>query len=214
MTPDFSQAVDPVFECLLHVFDRIERGETVEAEPEQQRICVALDRAKAALGESEEWRYAQYALVCWVDEMLIRLTWPGRDWWTNHPLERSLFSTADGAVEFFSRAKQAASTRDRNALEVYYVCVILGFRGLYERPDLHGYKKDYQLPETLQDWLRQTFEAIRLRRLPSLPPIGRLGPGAPPLAGRSWMVTSLVLAVLTGGIAFLAVVSWLLAKSA
>jgi type VI secretion system protein ImpK len=214
MTPDFSQAVDPVFEYLLHLFDRIERGDQVEAEPEQQRVRVALDLAKAKLGESEEWRHAEYALVCWVDEMLIRLTWPGREWWIGHPLERVLFSTADGAVFFFSRAKEAASTRDRNALEVYYICVILGFRGLYERSELEGWKKDYQLPESLQDWLRQAAEAIRLRRLPSIPPIGRMGPGAPPLAGRSWMVTSLVLAVLTGGIAFLAVVSWLLSKSA
>ena len=199
MTPDFAHAIDPVFECLLRILDQVEGGQQLDAERQQQRICVVLDRAQAELGGADEWRLAKYALACWVDEVLTRQPWAGRDWWINNPLERKLFAKSEAAVGFFDQAREAVKTRDRNALEVFYICVILGFRGVYESSHLQqGLIRTYELPDQLQDWLAQTAEAIRVKPgRPSLPPrVGRPGPGAPPREGRSWMVGAWVLAAL------------------
>jgi type VI secretion system protein ImpK len=199
MTPDFAKAVDPVFERLLSILDQVEAGAELDVEKQQERICQVLDRADAQIGGGEEWLLAKYALACWIDEILTRQPWSGRDWWIMHPLERELFASANAATDFFVKAREASQTRDRNALEVFYICAILGFRGVYENPKLQGLIPGYALPERLQDWLTQTAEAIRLKPgRPALPSRwGRIGPGAPPREGRSWMIAAWVLATVS-----------------
>lgn len=213
MTPDFAHAVDPVFEYVLALIDRIERNEErVDAKREQQRICEALDRAEAQLGQSEEWHLAKHALVCWIDEMLTGLMWDennpdgGSSWWENNILERRFFQKADRAADFYTWARDATANKDRNALEVYYVCVILGFRGLYENPAVAASMiEQYNLPETLHEWLEQTAEGIRLKVVPPIDRTGRVGPGAPPMDGYRMMAGAMMLLAVTAGILFIVV---------
>ena len=47
----------------------------------------AVDYAEAALGGGLEWELAKYALVSWIDEILVETPWSGRDWWSNNVLE-------------------------------------------------------------------------------------------------------------------------------
>lgn len=198
MTPHFAKAVDPVFECLLRIVDQVEGGQPCDPEDQQRQISLAFERAQAEIGESEEWPLAKYALACWIDEILTRQPWAGRTWWIGNPLERKLFARSDAATLFFDKARQAATMRDRNALEVFYICVVLGFRGVYERPDLEGLIREHELPDRLPDWLAQTGDAIRVKPgRPSLPrPFPIYGPGAPPREGRSWMIGAWILTAL------------------
>ena len=111
MTPHFAKAVDPVFEYVLALLDRIEHQENPSPEQTQSFIRgTLLSRADQQLGQSEEWRLARYALVCWIDEMLTIAPWQGRDWWVNNVLEYSLFQTADRALLFFTRADMPTMT--------------------------------------------------------------------------------------------------------
>lgn len=208
MTPEFAKAVDPVFEYVLELLDRLEaRQETVSGEREHQRIMRALDLAEASLGAgNEDWMAAKFALTCWIDEMLSAPIWDGSEDWKNNLLERELFGTADRALLFYTEAKKAVAERRRDALEVYYVCVILGFRGLYELPAAYAGSliAENELPATLNDWLSQTGTALQLRRVPPVTPTGNIPRGAPEMRGYPLLMASLLALIAAGTLAGLA----------
>ena len=192
MTPQFAKAVDPIF---LHVFgllEKIANNESPSAEDERLRIRGWLDQAEGILGHSQDWQLAKYAIVSWIDEVLIETDWPGRDWWNENVLEVELFNTRLANEQFYTRSKEASALPKRDALEVFYVCVVLGFRGLYRDPVVAAALAEPRgLPKNLEAWAKQTSLAIRLAQgRPPLAEGGVPGPGAPPLDGQSLLVWS------------------------
>jgi len=186
MTPQFARAVDPVFLHVLQLLDRISRDERVAPEDERLRIRGALDKAEAELGTGPESQLARYALISWIDEMLgVEAPWPHREWWQSNTLEWEAFKTQDRSEQFYLKAKEAGALRQKDALEVFYVCVVLGFRGLYRYPDrTAALAGPLELAPDLETWTRQTVMSIQLGR--GRPPIseGLVSiEGAPPLDG-------------------------------
>ena len=202
MSPKFAQAVDPVFLYVLALLERISREETLSPQDERLRIRTLIDQAEASLGAGGEWELAKYALVSWVDEMLVDALWDGREWWSNNVLEIDLFNTRQCNELFFIKAQEASNQSGRDALEVYYVCVILGFRGLYHDSTTGTeIAKALSLPLELKDWTRQTALSIRLGQgRPTLSDPGPEIEGAPPQRPRSiviwpWLTTVLLSAI-------------------
>ena len=70
----------------------------------------------------------RYALVCWLDELFI-LDSPWSAEWNERKLEAALYGTNDRAWKFWDQAKRAESQQGSDALEVFFLCVMLGFRG-------------------------------------------------------------------------------------
>ncbi len=134
MTPKFAKAVDPIFMHMLRLLDRIESAESPDPGEERIQIRALIDQAEAMLGLGSEWELAKYALVSWIDEMLIDAPWESREWWKNNVLEQQIFGTRKRHQQFFIFAQKAAELIGKDALEVFYVCVILGFRGIYHDP--------------------------------------------------------------------------------
>lgn len=165
MTPEFAQAVDPVFLYVIELLDRIAADEEVSPENERMRIHAHLDRAESMLGQTPDWQLARYALATWIDEVLIEAPWSRAPWWKEHTLEWEDFQSADAYESFYLKAKEAAALRKKDALEVYYICAVLGFRGLYRDPDrtaeLAG---PLDLPPDLETWAKQTAMVIQLGR--------------------------------------------------
>jgi type VI secretion system protein ImpK len=208
MTPEFSAAVDPIFEYVLDLLDRMDSGREVVPHREHDRIVQALGRAENQierdLGASaaRQWELAKFALVCWIDEMLSAQTAAvraeQREWFIENPLQKELFNVASGAVEFFVWSKEASRTKDRDALEVYYLCVILGFRGFYEQPDLvEDFAAQYDLPRSIAEWKAKAAEGIRLVRPRGAPTEGRVGRGAPAREGYFWMLLAVFVFFIT-----------------
>lgn len=202
MTPKFAQAVDPIYLYVLALLERIGREEKTTATEERLRIRTLIDQAEAALGAGPEWELAKYALVSWIDEMLVDALWEGRDWWSNNVLEIEMFNTRQCHEQFFVKAQEASTRSGRDALEVYYVCVILGFRGLYhDAATSADIALALNLPPQLKDWTRQTALSIRLGQgRPQLADGGRDIHGAPPLRPRAvavwpWLAFTLLLAI-------------------
>lgn len=84
----------------------------------------------------------RYALVCWLDEQFCNETaWGQR--WNENKLEMELYGTNDRAWRFWEQARIARSRAGSDALEVCYLCVVLGFRGQLR-----------DQPERLQQWLQ------------------------------------------------------------
>jgi type VI secretion system protein ImpK len=186
MSPEFAKAVDPVFLYVFRLIDQINEGAQPSQEEERVRIRGMLDQAGAVLGQTQDWELAKYALASWIDEMLIVETpWRGSEWWKNNSLEWEYFNSQDCSEQFYLKAKVASTLRRKDALEVFYVCVVMGFRGMYRDPQrAAAMSESYQLPPNLDTWARQTSMAIQLRQ--GRPPIGEVTAtveGAPPLDG-------------------------------
>jgi type VI secretion system protein ImpK len=201
MTPRFASKIDPIFEHVLTLLERAEDGHDPDPMVEQEAIGKRLADAEAFLGETEEWKLAKFAMVSWIDEILVHgCTWKHGEWWHQNLLEGqhfkvegtdNFFQVNVAAQEFFNRARQAAGLARKDALEVYYIAVILGFRGIYGQKDLNP--QTYGLPGTLPQWLKTTAAAIQLGQgRPPIPRVPRAAHGAKALKGRLEFLGALV----------------------
>jgi type VI secretion system protein ImpK len=84
---------------------------------------------------SQRFLGIRYALVCWLDELFTtRSSWSEE--WNEHKLEVELYGSNDRAWKFWEQARLAQTRATTDALVVFYVCVMLGFRGsLGEQPE-------------------------------------------------------------------------------
>lgn len=195
MTNEFSRAVDPIFLEVLDLLSRIQKQDHGDPEAEQTRILTQLEKADHLLGQADpDWSLAKYAIVGWVDEVLTKAAWSGqgREWWQNNPLEIRVFRMREAALDFFRRARTAASSRSRNALEVFYVCVMLGFRGVYDPEVALNFRVDDDLPSDLGKWARNVAAGIQtgLGR-PPITESPQEGEGTPALRGKYQLIGAL-----------------------
>jgi len=86
---------------------------------------------QAAPGDVEE---ARFALVAWIDECVNTCGWKSTAEWERDPLQRQLFGTRRAGVEFFEHLEKLRP-ENADALEVYFLCLALGFRGDYADRD-------------------------------------------------------------------------------
>ncbi len=209
MTPKFSKAVDPIFLHVLGLLDRIARDEDPSAEEERARIRGWFSQAEQTLGQGDDWMLAKYAMVAWIDDMLIDAPWDGREWWKENALEVEIFNTRSRYEQFYLKAKEAALLSGKDALEVFYVCVVLGFRGLYRDPaTAAGLAEPRGLPPNLQTWAKHTSMAIRLGQgRPPVSEVSRPAEGAPPLEGPFSLIWSVFLGLVL--IVFIVIFVWL-----
>ena len=102
----------------------------------RQRIIDVLDRmvgaARAARVPEAEIAEARYALVAFIDEQILKSAWPGRVEWMNQPLQLALYREVTAGENFFARMRALLNHGGHeDALEIYYLCLALGFRGAY-----------------------------------------------------------------------------------
>jgi type VI secretion system protein ImpK len=140
-----------VHDVLIHglrLRERADAGEPVDLETEQATLKKlvlepraqgwadyagdALDKsfvgtATAQRRSTDQFLGIRYALVCWLDEVMIDS--PLRDAWNDRKLETELYGTNMRAEEFWRQARKAEAKLGSDAAEVYFLCSMLGFRG-------------------------------------------------------------------------------------
>ena len=125
----------------------------------RRRIKDLLDRAgQEALRAgipSEDLREARFAIVAFIDETILASDWHRRDVWMARPLQLELYDRFDAGEEFFVRLEQLREqpALRAEALEVYYLCMALGFKGKYQ---LHGQEQLRILIEDTYSLLSRT----------------------------------------------------------
>jgi type VI secretion system protein ImpK len=172
MREEISPLVHRIIMSGLELKERLARGDTPDFEKEQAKF-------KGLLGDADARRYVEfagemvadnsiimsrttgggsrspadyflgirYALVCWLDEIFI-LDSPWASQWNEDSLEISLYGMRDRAHGFWNQARRA-ETRSVDALEAYYLCAMLGFRGDWRDE-----------PEKLQSWASSAHAII------------------------------------------------------
>ncbi len=187
MRDDIADRVYPVLLRALGLRDRLARGEAPDFETEHAALRGLLsEEEKDAAGPSP----TRYLLACWLDEFFIGFT-PWAEQWQEKKLETALFGTNERAWRPWEEARQAERHGDADALEAFFLTVMLGYR---------GDQRDDAVP--LQGWAAAA-RARHGRLRPWKAPAERDSPAAvPPLRGR----TRLRRAVLWCGLLFLVLV--------
>jgi type VI secretion system protein ImpK len=74
-----------------------------------------------------------FALVAFLDESIVRSEWEHRTEWRSSPMQYKRFGRDDAGEEFFARLAALRAERSVRAdvLQLYYVCLTLGFKGRY-----------------------------------------------------------------------------------
>jgi type VI secretion system protein ImpK len=109
------------------------RGTTPRPEDVKSRIASlfrALDKqARLAGAEQADVQLAKFALCAWLDELVMATAMAHA--WT--PLCQEYFGDANAGETFYTRLeslRHSDETRKRDLLEVYYLCLALGFAGM------------------------------------------------------------------------------------
>ena len=205
MRPDFAKAVDPIFLATLQFIERIERSDRLVAADERATLLRKIDDAEVQLGSTPEWQLAKYALCSWIDALLIDAPWQGKGWWKDNCLEKKYFGRRDAHEAFFQRSTEAAGLGRKDALEVYYLAVVLGFRGFYADSD-SSYKYSivsaHRLPDTIDAWCRTTARSLQLRQgRPAIPESVQAGGSAKPLSGKTSLAIFSMISIVLFGLA-------------
>ncbi len=133
MREEIAELVHPVVAYALDLRARLDRGEKPDFGAEQAELRSRLKTQNEAqrwpeyAGDGERFLGVRYALTCWVDEVLIDSPWERE--WNERKLEEQLYFTNDRAFRFWQQADVAQARSGTDALEVFYLCVMLGFRG-------------------------------------------------------------------------------------
>jgi type VI secretion system protein ImpK len=95
-----------------------------------------IERAAAASGyDANDLRVTHFAVIAFLDSVMLRMNDAIRHEWERKTLQQELFGQTDAGVVFFEKLDQLRSRRDSaqlaDMLEVYLLCLLLGFEGRY-----------------------------------------------------------------------------------
>jgi type VI secretion system protein ImpK len=153
MTDQFAGIVSPVFQHLIELQSLLEQGENPALEPQREQMIELLAEAdQKARGSSQiahDYELARHALVYWIDEVLINSPWRYAMEWRQRILEWDLYQERLRADRFYEKAQEAEALASTDPLEVFYLCVALGFRGRHA-----------DNPAELRRWAERVYNRI------------------------------------------------------
>jgi type VI secretion system protein ImpK len=103
--------------------------------PMVHRLLEEMEQRGATLRYSERQVQAvKFALAAFVDETVMTTNFPLREEWEKFPLQLEYFGEHLAGVKFFERLEELIKQIEVEAdvVEVYYVCLLLGFKGKYK----------------------------------------------------------------------------------
>ena len=158
--------INPLLECSASLFayaalfKRGDRGAKVNMKF-RRVILAGFDEMERKAFEMkipmQKVKEAKFALASYIDEVVLTSNWPGRMEWMSKTLQLTFFGEHLGGEGFFKHLNALRRAGDRfvDVMEVYYVCLQLGFEGMYKlrgleqlmalqvdlRSQIEGYRK-------------------------------------------------------------------------
>lgn len=166
--------------------------------------------AKDAGFDAETYKNAEFALVAFLDEAVTGPSFSDKDLWVANPLQSELFGLNYAGEDFFRRLDELRRRPQEHiqVLEVYYLCLVLGFKGKYHLDNPEGLRQ--LIEDTKADILRAKERRLQMPLSPHGAPDEKFGeivtrnlPG--------WLV-----AAAAGGVGVLVflVLSWFISNAA
>ena len=133
--------------CLSLILQLRESDNFGDSDALRSRILALLkqgeQRALSAEIQAPDISDARFALIAFIDEVIRSSNWEEKSSWITNPLQFELYGHMVAGEEFFERLGRLKSDAiyRRNALEVYYLCLSLGFKGKYQMEGTGGQHK-------------------------------------------------------------------------
>jgi type VI secretion system protein ImpK len=192
-----------VYQNILTGIVRIQSGRQPlnDVETFRRRMKAALQECEREAGvagyASADVRDASFAVVAFLDETILSSHDPRAEEWRKRPLNIELFGQAVAGDLFFDKLLDIERRRDSpelaDLLEVYLLCLLLGFEGRFA-PPLRGEAS------RIADRLRRRIESVRGLDYKLSPAIQFVpeAPGAKAQSGnwRWWILGSVLGAIL------------------
>jgi Type VI secretion system protein DotU len=211
MTPEFSKLVDPIFQSVLGLINRIEqKQDDVDLQSEKTEIRMLIDEADKVVGsgssriDRENFELAKRGLIYWIDEVLTEAD--GQ--WEDIILERGYYGERVRAWKFYVEGELHARHASPDVVETWYLALALGFKGdivdAFKRDlkrELPGGKSDPD--EARRYWAKDLARRIRDSRTPELdaePLQGDVAPLRGHVRLRIAVVCVVVLLIIAGGL--------------
>jgi type VI secretion system protein ImpK len=118
---------------------RFNRQSVPSADSFREHMRQALRAATQDAGQKgysgEDIKTAAFAVIAFLDESVLASSNPVFSTWSRLPFQEELFGHHMGGEAFFQYAQQLLGRRDSaetaDILEVFYLCLLLGYRGRY-----------------------------------------------------------------------------------
>ena len=151
----------PVFDLIL----RLKAGIVAPSNDLRPKIAAMLtdfeNRAERYRFSSKITQVSKFALAAFVDETVLSSNFNLKDEWEKNPLQLEYFGESLAGNKFFEKLaamiKQVDVTAD--AVEIYYVCMLLGFKGRY------GVYEKERLLQIMQETANALVKAGKIRHV-------------------------------------------------
>jgi type VI secretion system protein ImpK len=92
------------------------------------------DAVRKNVCSPEEYDLARFMICAWIDEMILGSGWQQKGQWQREQLQRIYYNTFEAGEEVFDRLNMVGYQQN-NVREIYYLCLSLGFKGKFVRPE-------------------------------------------------------------------------------
>lgn len=123
----------PVFDLIL----RLKAGIVAPSNDLRPKIASMLDdferRAERYKFNHKIVSVSKFALASFVDETILTNNFPLRSEWERNPLQLEYFGEQLAGNKFFDKLESMLTQTEvtQDAVEIYYFCMLLGFKGRY-----------------------------------------------------------------------------------
>jgi type VI secretion system protein ImpK len=149
----------------------------------RERFTALIDaqeqRARGGEVSWDAYLEARFAVLAWVDELVLNSAWPHRGEWQHLMLAHH--STLNAGKQFFERLEKLPPSA-RDVREIYYFCLALGFEGKFALADDRAALRDIR--RTLHNQL--AVAGVRANDPRLFPDAYRQAPPPAPPPPRSW----------------------------
>ncbi|QQS36595.1 MAG: DotU family type IV/VI secretion system protein [Ignavibacteriales bacterium] len=132
--------------------------------------------------DNEKITLSKFALVAFLDETIISSSWNQKEQWLAEPLQIMMFDTFNAGEEFFTNLNQLRqrSSGNKDTLEIYYLCLALGFKGKYQLQSPENLRRVIDdLNMELHPEMYNTIDAISPHAKPKEGMVQAAGSGMP-----------------------------------
>ena len=92
----------------------------------------SLEKAKAYDFSDAVYQEARFAVIAYIDELILCSNWSEKVRWKKEPMQRVFYDTTNAGSEFYERLNRLNKHGvDREVREVFLLCLGLGFKGKY-----------------------------------------------------------------------------------
>lgn len=116
-----------------------------------QQIQIADIKLRKRFNYSESILNAcRYAVCCLLDEIALNKTWSEESQWQKEPLVKKQLANTLSAHKFYDVLKRLLknSSKYREAIETFYLCLLLGFKGSASQNDDNSPNRENIIEET------------------------------------------------------------------